>query len=76
MDIFTEGSFIIDYGLVFWPEGLKFKSLNDVYGSHKYGAFYITRHELMDWNGVDYWDVLISCLNSHSDGTHSLQWIH
>ncbi len=25
---------------------------------------------------VDYWDVFISCLDSHFDGTHSLQWIH
>ncbi len=25
------------------------------------------------WSGVDYCDVIISCLDSHSDGTHSLQ---
>jgi len=25
----------------------------------------------MDWSGVDYWDTFISCLDSHSDGTHS-----
>ncbi len=31
---------------------------------------------LMDWSGVDYCDVFISCLDSHSDGTHSLQSIH
>ncbi len=32
----------------------------------------------MVWSGVDYlWiDVFISCLDSHSDGTHSLQRIH
>ncbi len=30
----------------------------------------------MDWSGVDYCDVSISCLDSHSDGTHSLQRIH
>jgi len=30
----------------------------------------------MDWSGVDYCDVLISCLDSHSDGTHSLQRTH
>ncbi len=30
----------------------------------------------MDWSGVDYCDVFISCLNSHSDGTHSLQRIY
>ncbi len=30
------------------------------------------------WCGllVDYFDVFISCLDSHSDGTHSLQRIH
>ncbi len=30
----------------------------------------------MDWSGVDYCDVFISCLDSHSDGTHSLQSIY
>ncbi len=30
----------------------------------------------MDWSGVDYCEVFISCLDSHSDGTHSLQIIH
>ncbi len=30
----------------------------------------------MDWSGVDYCDVFISCLDSHYDGTHSLQSIH
>ncbi len=30
----------------------------------------------MDWSGVYYCDVFISCLDSHSDGTHSLQSIH
>ncbi len=29
----------------------------------------------LDWTGVDYCDVFISCLDSHSDGTHSLQRI-
>ncbi len=28
------------------------------------------------WSDVDYFDVFISCLDSHSDGTHSLQRIH
>ncbi len=28
------------------------------------------------WSGVDYCDVFISCLDTHSDGTHSLQRIH
>ncbi len=30
----------------------------------------------MNWSGVDYCDVFISCLDSYSDGTHSLQSIH
>uniref|UniRef100_A0A673L586 Neutral alpha-glucosidase AB-like n=1 Tax=Sinocyclocheilus rhinocerous TaxID=307959 RepID=A0A673L586_9TELE len=30
----------------------------------------------MDWSGVDYCDVFISCLDSHSDGIHSLRSIH
>ncbi len=32
----------------------------------------------LEWCGllVDYYDVFISCLDSHSDGTHSLQSIH
>ncbi len=34
--------------------------------------------DVLDWSGllVDYCDVFISCLDSHSDGTHSLQRIH
>ncbi len=34
--------------------------------------------EGLEWCGslVDYWDVFISCLDSLSDGTHSLQRIH
>ncbi len=28
---------------------------------------------MQDWCGVDYCDVVISCLDSHSDGTHSLR---
>ncbi len=39
--------------------------------SYKQAAFH-----LLDWSGVDYFDVFISCLDSHSDGTHSLQRIH
>ncbi len=30
---------------------------------------------MMDWSGVDYCDFFISCLDSYSDGTHSLQRI-
>ncbi len=31
---------------------------------------------MIDWSDVDFCDVFISCLDSHSDGTHSLQRIH
>ncbi len=32
----------------------------------------------LEWCGlfVDYCDIFISCLDSHPDGTHSLQWTH
>ncbi len=37
-----------------------------------------TLTDRLEWCGllVDYCDVFISCLDSHSDGTHSLQSIH
>ncbi len=39
---------------------------------------WIFLHHMMEWYGifVDYCDVFISCLDSHSDSTHSLQMIH
>ncbi len=46
--------------------------LNDWFLSYKHTAFDFTRCELMDWSGVEYCDVFISRLDSHSDGTHSL----
>ncbi len=48
----------------------------DGFVSYKHADFHFTRCELMDWRGVGYCDVFISCLDSHSDGTHSLQRIH
>ncbi len=39
-------------------------------------VFRFASHWLMDWSGVDYCDVFNSSLDSHSDGTHSLQMIH
>ncbi len=40
--------------------------------------FHNTSADGLEWGGllVDYCDVFISCLDSHSDGTHSLQRIH
>ncbi len=56
--------------------GLKLKCLNDDLYSYKRATFHFTICELMDRSGVDYCNVFISRLDSHSDGTHSLQMIH
>ncbi len=72
MEFFSRGSVTKDYGLVFWPEAM----VNDGFVSYKRTAFHFKIHELMDWSLVDYCDVFISCFDSHSDGTHSLQRIH
>ncbi len=42
---------------------LKWICLNDgfVYNKHR-----VTKHELMGWSCVDYWDAFIDCLDSHS----------
>ncbi len=41
-------------------------------------SFCFTSDDVLEWCGlfVDYCDVFIICLDSHSDGTHSLQSIH
>ncbi len=41
-------------------------------------SLHMTLFDGLEWCGllVDYCDVFISCLDSHSDGTHSLQRIH
>ncbi len=41
-------------------------------------SFWISVIDGLEWCGllVDYCDVFISCLDSHSDVTHSLQRIH
>ncbi len=51
----------------------------DGFVSYKHTAF--DSQDVNWWTGVcgllvDYCDVFISCLDSHSDGTHSLQSIH
>ncbi len=48
--------------------------LNDGFVSYKHATFHFTK--CLDWSGLDFCDVFISCLDSHSDGTHSLQRIH
>ncbi len=42
------------------------------------GGFILMLIDGLEWCGllVDYCNVFISCLDSHSDGTHSLQGIH
>ncbi len=73
MDYFTGSSVIMKYGLVFWQD-LKLKRLND--------ELFLSNHQVfnsqvsIDGVGcgllVDYCDVLINCLDSHSEGTHSI----
>ncbi len=72
--LFTGGSIIMDYGVVFWPEANKFKvkCLNVGFVSYKHSF-------LVNWSHVDYCDVfnqLFGLPFCHSDGTHSLQSIH
>ncbi len=55
------------------------KCLDDGFVYYKHAAFCFTKQKLIDdleWCGllVDYCDVFIRCLVSHSDGTHSLNW--
>ncbi len=59
--------------------GLRFQLLNYGFVSYKRTAFYFkTLFDGLELCGllVDYCDVFLSCLDSHSDGTHSLQSIH
>ncbi len=68
MDFLTWGSIIVDFGLVFWLEK---KQMMDLL-LHKTFIDGLELWVLL----VDYCDVFISCLDSHSDGTHSLQRIY
>ncbi len=81
IDLFSGGIVIMDYRLVFWPEvtsKMKLKCFNDGF-IYKHSVWL---HKMLtdglEWCGllVVYCDVFISCLDSHSDGTHSLQRIH
>ncbi len=58
--------------LIHWRKTFQFKCCNDRFMT----AFHFSRCLSMDWSGVDYWDVFISCLDSRSDSTHSLQTIY
>ncbi len=70
----------MDYGILARSNRMKLKHLNDGFVSYKHAAFGFSRclTDGLEWCGllVDYCDVFISCLDSHSDGTHSLQRIH
>ncbi len=74
---FNGGSVIMNYGL---DQKQQFEVKNGRIVSNKQKAFHVTIKMLTGLEScglpVDYCDVLISCLNSHSDGTHSLQRIH
>ncbi len=60
-------------------DNLKLKHLNDGFVSYKH-SFCLLKMLIDGLEScgllVDYCDVFISCLDSHSDGTHSLQRIH
>ncbi len=73
MHFFTGGRVIMDYGLYYdsswwWICFLQTRTL----------CLLQMLTDGLEWCGllVDYCDVFISCLDSHSDGTHSLQSIH
>ncbi len=70
-------SFFCTGGSVFWSDTT----------TSQWWICFLQKHSLwllkmltngLEWCGslVDYCDVVISCLDSHSDGTHSLQSIH
>ncbi len=76
-NFFTIENMIMDRGHILAGDHvLKIQCHNHGFISCKHTAFGFTRYYLTNWSGVDYCDVFISCLNSHSDGTHSLQRIH
>ncbi len=67
------------YGQWSWilakSDGLKSKCLNDEFVSHKLVAFLKTWIDVLWITCALLW-CFISCLDSYSDGTHSLQMIH
>ncbi len=68
----------IDDSYFSWKQQLEVKKChNDGFVSYKH-LLHKTLTDGLEWCGllVDYCDVFISCLDSHSDGTHSLQRIH
>ncbi len=65
MDFSTGGNVIMDYRYILRRgNGLKLKRLNDGFVFYKHTAFVISFRLPVDWSGVDYCDVFISCLDS------------
>ncbi len=50
----------MDYGILFWPEGLNLKSLKN----YTHAAFHFTRHLFMDRSRVDYLRILTMFLSA------------
>ncbi len=79
MDFSTRGSVIMDYGAYFGQKQ-RFNQFNDRFLFHT--NISLLRHKILidrlELCGLlaDYCDVFISCLDSHSDGTHSLHRSH
>ncbi len=77
-ETFTGGSIIMDYGLN-RSNSFKLKASWWIcfLQTHSFCLLQMLTDGL-EWCGllVDYCDVFISCLDSHSNGTHSLQSIH
>ncbi len=55
-------------------DGLKLKGLNG-FVSYKHAAFGFTGCELMDWSGVDYWDVFIDSFWRHPFTGWAKDWM-
>ncbi len=76
INLFTGGIIIIYRGLYILSrsDSLKLKHLNDGFLSYKHAAFLLHKMLIDGLEScgllVDYCDVFISCLDSHSDGTH------
>ncbi len=71
---FTKGYVSVDLTQINPKQVCEHKHLRDLFLINT--AFRFTGWLLMDWICVNYCDVFISCLDSHSDGTHSLHRIH
>ncbi len=81
MDISTKACYYLLWmHILARSDDLKLKCLNGGFANYKHTVFLLHKMLIdgLEWCGllVDYCDVFISCLDSHSDGTHSLQMIH